>query len=102
MVAEYSLESWFKGLLNHEKAITLTIIDAELVSLIKSMHYYYAEYGHGFYQSKFPQNMAQSPQDADKYQKVKEYNLLFKKPTFKLEDRYDHYGPLPTNLSKDK
>jgi len=47
--SEHSLESWFKNLLNHEKAITMTIIDSELVTLIKSMHQYYAEYGHGFY-----------------------------------------------------
>ena len=93
--SEHSLESWFKNLLNHEKAITMTIIDSELVTLIKSMHQYYAEYGHGFYQTKYPQ-VAASPQESEKYEKVKDYNLLFKKPTFKLGEKYDHYGPLPT------
>ena len=73
----------------------MTIIDSELVTLIKSMHQYYAEYGHGFYQTKYPQ-VAASPQESEKYEKVKDYNLLFKKPTFKLGEKYDHYGPLPT------
>ena len=59
------------------------------------MHQYYAEYGHGFYQSKYPQQVAQSPQESEKYKKIKDYNLLFKKPTFKLETKYDHYGALP-------
>lgn len=82
---EFNLDSWFKSLLNHEKAITLTIIDTELVTLIKSMHQYYSEYGHGIYQVKFPTQVASSPQDSEKYEKFKDYNLLFKKPTFKLE-----------------
>jgi hypothetical protein len=94
------LDSWFKSLLNHEKAISLTIIDAELVSLIKAMHLYYAEYGHGFYQTKYP-NVAQTPAEGDKYEKIKDFNLLFKKPTFRLEEKYDHYGQLPTS-SRDK
>jgi hypothetical protein len=37
--------------MNHEKAIALTIIDSQLVSLIKDMFELYFQYGHGLYQS---------------------------------------------------
>jgi hypothetical protein len=35
--------------LDHEKTIALTIVDPELVRLIKAMHNRYAEFRHGFY-----------------------------------------------------
>ena len=46
---DFSLLKWFEKLLNHEKAIVLTVIDSELVDLVRHMHACYAEFGHGFF-----------------------------------------------------
>jgi len=51
---DLSLQEWFKKLLNHEKAIALTIIDTDLVNLIKQMFESYATYGHGFFTGGYP------------------------------------------------
>ena len=37
---ELNLGSWFQRLLNHEKAIALTVVDQDLVNMIKAMHKY--------------------------------------------------------------
>ena len=39
---DMSLQKWFESLLNHEKAIVLTVIDSELVGLVRQMHSMYS------------------------------------------------------------
>lgn len=51
---DISLMKWFEKLLNHEKAIVLTVVDTELVHLLRQMHSVYAQYGHGHFQSDYP------------------------------------------------
>ena len=41
------LQDWFSSLLLHEKALALTIVDPDLVSLVKQMHKLYLEHSHG-------------------------------------------------------
>ena len=44
-----SLNDWFSKLLNHEKAIAMTVLDHQLVKLIKNMHKLYLDHGHGYF-----------------------------------------------------
>lgn len=46
---DISLQRWFEKLLSHEKAIVMTIVDQDLVNLIKSMYVVYSENGHGHF-----------------------------------------------------
>lgn len=103
---ELSLQKWFEKLLNHEKAIVMTILDPDLVSLIKSMYQLYADYGHGYFTSENPHATSFSPQDSERFEQVQNYKLHFKKPSHLLHQRggyqsqfnlqssgYDHHGP---------
>lgn len=100
---DVSLQSWFNKLLNHEKAIVLTVIDSELVSLIKQMHESYTERGHGTFQASYPVDPARESSSLVKV--GGQYPLLFHSHDYQgpssnyrtsLLDggrRYDTYGP---------
>ena len=60
--------------MNHEKSIVLTVIDSELISLIKAMHKKYVEFGHGFYYStQVGYKPLHSVQDAERIEKIEGY-----------------------------
>lgn len=70
----------------------------------------YQNYGHGTYVMNIPTS---STHDTDRYEKVGNYSLLFKKPAFNEQDgfssdynrtkSYDYYGSLQSQgSSKDK
>jgi hypothetical protein len=80
MKQEYSLQAWFNKLLAYEKCIILTIIDPELVKLIKAMHSKYDEFGHGTFSSTWPNEISNYPRESDNYSRVDNYQLLFKQP----------------------
>ena len=74
------------------------------------MHPFYQDYGAGTYVAYIPNS---SPYDSDRYMKVGNYSLLFKKPAFADQDgfssdynrvkSYDYYGSLSTpSFSKEK
>ena len=89
---EYSIQSWFKKLLNHEKAIVLTVIDSDLVNLVRNMHSLYSEWSSGFF-SRDTQT-AQTPLQNSTLQRVPDYNVLFKRPAHgEPKQKYDYYGP---------
>ena len=44
-----SLTEWFSQLLYHEKAISLTIVDSDIVNLVQRMHEIYLEHSHGYF-----------------------------------------------------
>jgi hypothetical protein len=64
------------------------------------MHHCYDEYGHGFFQADYPSQVARSPQESDRFEKVKDFDLLFKKPGYSGPSssfnsrRYDAYSSL--------
>lgn len=104
-LATLSLNEWFAKLLNHEKSIALTIVDSDVVSLIKAMHAMYHEYGHGHYQATFPDEVQRRPQESEKYSRLKNFGLLYRKPKYMgagvmttygdnlaLPSKYDYYG----------
>lgn len=84
----------------------LTIVDSDLVSLVKEMHKMYSNYGHGFFQQSYDEQELKNPQrDADKFEKLTNFKLLFKKPptssvasvkTYPYQQKYDTYGPFGT------
>jgi len=86
--------------LGYEKCIVLTIIDPDLVNLVKAMHGQYAEYGHGVFTPTFPGEVGRQPRESERYEKLKDYELLFKKPGSTgpsqgfSSQRYDSYGYL--------
>ena len=70
----------------------------------------YQDYGHGTYAAYIPNSGAY---DSERYFKVGNYNLPFKKPAFNEQDgfssdynrmkSYDYYGPVPSqDYNKDK
>jgi hypothetical protein len=46
---DLKIEGWFKKLLIHERDIATTIIDKDLVKLVKAMFARYDEMGHGYF-----------------------------------------------------
>lgn len=107
---EISLQEWFEKLLNHEKAIALTIVDQDLVNMIKTMHKLIIENGHGTYQVNYPASISNTAMDnADNYISIKGYNMLYKKPQgntigypYSYKQPYDHYGPNPPSYTEKK
>lgn len=89
---EYSIQSWFKKLLNHEKAIVLTVIDSDLVSLVRNMHVLYSEWSSGFF-SRDTQT-TQTPHQNSTLERVADFNVLFKRQAHgEPKQKYDYYGP---------
>lgn len=75
--------------MNHEKAIVMTIVDQDLVNLIKSMHQNYNLHGHGFFTNDNPNRSLITPQEIQNcWFQVKGYDLHFKLPTFTSYDGY--------------
>jgi len=70
------------------------------------MHPHHFNFGHGTYAVNIPSNPLN---DSDRYEKVGNYNLLFKKPAFNEQDgfssdlnrmkSYDYYGSRPSQDS---
>lgn len=80
----------------------MTIIDQELVALIKSMYEMYKEYGHGTYhvpssghQQQYEEARYQGGYNSDRQKKIANFNILYKKPS------YDYYGN-GAHVSKEK
>lgn len=71
-----SLNEWFSQLLNHEKAIALTIVDPDVVNLIQSMHSRYLDWGHGHYGT---QKEPRDRNSLDRVERVGDYNLWFRR-----------------------
>lgn len=55
---ELTLQKWFEKLMSHEKAIVLTVIDQDLVTVVKQMHAKYADYGHGNFTNEGPSQIS--------------------------------------------
>jgi len=75
-MADYSLLQWFDSLLIYEKSIVLTIVDQELVDLVKSLHKDYNINGKPSWFS--PANLGpHTGYLQEKGGKVKGYELIF-------------------------
>ena len=59
--------------MGYEKCIILTIIDPELVNLVKAMHSKYAEYGHGTFTGNYPNEVGYMPKESESYIRLAEY-----------------------------
>jgi len=55
----------------------LTVVDSELVKLVKQMFACYQDFGHGFFQIEYPNTAISSSNEIDHYEKVQGFNLLF-------------------------
>lgn len=86
---DFTLQKWFEKLMNHEKAIVMTIVDQDLVNLIKSMYHNYNLHGHGFFTTDNPNKYHKTPQEIQHcWFPVKGYDLHFKLPTVSSVEGY--------------
>lgn len=65
----------------------MTLVDPELVLLIKSMYQLYADYGHGYFTTDQPLATPYSHSEAEQFVQVSPYKLYFKKPQRVQEQR---------------
>ena len=99
---EKSLQAWFDDLQPAERAVCLTVMDTELVTLVRQLLVKYIEYGgRGYYQSKYPEEKGGREMQAESHLLEKaggDLHILFRKPSDHdpWTRKYDHYGPSQT------
>lgn len=71
------IKNWFKELTISELSVVMTTIDRELIKLIRAMYRTQKKYDAGKFIAKL--DKCNSPREADRYEKVSGYNLLFVK-----------------------
>lgn len=71
------IKNWFKELTISELSVVLTTVDLELVKLVRAMYRTQKKYDSGKFIAKL--DLCNSPREADRYEKVSGYNLLFVK-----------------------
>jgi hypothetical protein len=59
--------------------VVLTIVDPDLVYLVKHMHYMYENFGNGTYSTRKIEESMHLAADYNRNTKVGEYNLYFQK-----------------------